>query len=102
MCVDFAARHKQLLKLINEGIIRTSGQDVGSIYAVEQLRSIWIGGLFNPKALTTALMHEKAIQEDLLYDDVRERIVGRCYIKLNTYNIIYINYIVSLILFYTL
>lgn len=71
--VDFAARHKQLLKLINEGIIRTSGQDA-TIYAIEQLRSIWIGGLFNPKALTTALMHEKAIQEDLLFDDVRNRI----------------------------
>lgn len=37
-----------------------------------KLKTVWLGGLYNPSALLTALKHEKAILANTTYDQVQQ------------------------------
>ena len=63
-------------KWIKNGLVPRQGasMDPGEIVFRGKLRSIWLGGLYNPAALLTALKHEKAILSDTTYDQVRTNV----------------------------
>lgn len=68
--VDFQSRHKQLMTLLQEGVVPKVSSD--PVLGKKRIKSIWLGGLAYPGAIITSLMHEKAALSECSISEVNE------------------------------
>ena len=73
---DLNKRHAQMRNWNKTGMVPKPKLQQGKLVIDDnylfhgRLKSVWLGGLFNPLGLLTALRHEKAILGNILIDEV--------------------------------